>query len=107
VIVLVMDNLNIHDLACLYEAFEPDQARRLVERFEVHHTPKHGSWLNVAEIFLSTLSKQCLDQRIDSIAKLHTTVSAWLALRPTRKINWRFTTADAPIKLRRLYPSIP
>jgi transposase len=76
-IVLVMDNLNIHDLSCLYEAFEPDEARRLVERFEVHYTPKHGSWLNVAEIFLSTLSRQCLDQRIDSIADLHTTVSAW------------------------------
>lgn len=106
-IVLVMDNLNIHDLSCLYEAFEPHEARRLVERFEVHHTPKHGSWLNVAEIFLSTLSRQCLDQRIDSIAELHTIVSAWLASRPNRKVNWRFTTADARIKLRRLYPSIP
>jgi DDE superfamily endonuclease len=107
VIVLVMDNLNIHDLSCLYEAFEPDQARRLVERFEIHHTPKHGSWLNVAEIFLSTLSTQCLDRRIDSIVQLHTTVSAWLASRPNRKVNWRFTTADARIKLRRFYPSIP
>jgi len=106
-IVLVMDNLNIHDLSCLYEAFEPVEARRLVERFEVHHTPKHGSWLNVAEIFLSTLSTQCLDQRIDSIVQLHNTVSAWLASRPNRKVNWRFTTADARIKLRRLYPSIP
>jgi hypothetical protein len=106
-IVLVMDNLNIHDLSCLYEAFEPQEARRLVERFEVHHTPKHGSWLNVAEIFLSTLSRQCLDQRLDSIAELHTTVSAWQASRPNRKVNWRFTTADARVKLRRLYPSIP
>jgi hypothetical protein len=106
-IVLVMDNLNIHDLSCLYEAFEPAEARRLIERFEVHHTPKHGSWLNVAEIFLSTLSRQCLDQRIDCIAELHTTVSAWLASRPHRKVNWHFTTADARIKLRRLYPSIP
>jgi hypothetical protein len=106
-IVLVMDNLNIHDLSCLYQAFEPHEARRLVERFEVHHTPKHGSWLNVAEIFLSTLSRQCLDQRIGSIAELHTTVSAWLASRPHRKVNWRFTTKDARIKLRRLYPSIP
>jgi hypothetical protein len=106
-IVLVMDNLNIHDLSCLYEAFEPHEARRLVERFEVHHTPKHGSWLNVAEIFLSTLSSQCLDQRIGSIVELHTTVSAWQASRPHRKVNWRFTTADARIKLRRLYPSIP
>jgi hypothetical protein len=106
-IVLVMDNLNIHDLSCLYEAFEPDEARRLVKRFEVHHTPKHGSWLNVAEIFLSTLSSQCLDQRIDSIAQLHLTVSAWQTSRLNRKVNWRFTTADARIKLRRLYPSIP
>jgi hypothetical protein len=106
-IVLVMDNLNIHDLSCLYEAFEPDEARRLVERFEVHYTPKHGSWLNVAEIFLSTPSRQCLDQRIDSIAELHTIVSAWLASRPNRKVHWRFTTADARIKLRRLYPSMP
>ena len=107
VIVLVMDNLNIHDLSCLYEAFEPEEARRLVERFEVHHTPKHGSWLNVAEILLSTLSAQCLDQRIDCIADLYTIISAWQASRPTRKVNWQFTTADARIKLRRLYPSIP
>jgi hypothetical protein len=106
VIVLVMDNLNIHDLSCLYEAFEPAEARRLVERFEVHHTPKHGSWLNIAEIFLSTLSIQCLNQRIDSIALLRSTVAAWHASRPRREVNWRFTTADARIKLRRLYPSM-
>lgn len=106
-IVLVMDNLNIHDLSCLYAAFAPAEARRLIERFEVHHTPKHGSWLNVAEIFLSTLSRQCLDQRVGSIAALHTTVSAWLDARPKRKVNWHFTTADARIKLSRLYPSIP
>jgi hypothetical protein len=107
VIVLVMDNLNIHDLSCLYEAFEPVEARRLVERFEVHHTPKHGSWLNVAEIFLSAMSLQCLDQRIGSVSDLHATVSAWWKSRKNRKVNWRFTTADARIKLRRLYPSIP
>src|ERR1019366_2480273 len=106
VIVLVMDNLNIHDLSCLYEAFEPSEARRLVERFEVHHTPKHGSWLNIAEIFLSTLSIQCLNQRIDSIAQLRSTVAAWHAARPPREVNWRFTTADARTKLRRLYPSM-
>jgi hypothetical protein len=106
-IVLVMDNLNIHDLSCLYEAFVPAEARRLIERFEIHHTPKHGSWLNIAEIFLSTLSRQCLDQRVGSIAALHTTVSAWLDSRPNRRVNWRFTTADARIKLSRLYPSIP
>jgi hypothetical protein len=107
VIVLVMDNLNIHDLSCLYEAFPPEEARRLVERFEVHHTPKHGSWLNVAEIFLSTLQAQCLDQRVGSIDALHTTISAWQTSRPDRKVTWRFTTTDARIKLRRLYPSIP
>lgn len=107
VIVLVMDNLNIHDLSCLYEAFEPREARRLVERFEVHHTPKHGSWLNIAEILLSTLSMQCLDQRVDSIAELRAIIAAWHASRSNRKVNWRFTTANARIKLRRLYPSIP
>ena len=107
VIVLVMDNLNIHALSCLYEAFEPEEARRLVERFEIHHTPKHGSWLNVAEIFLSTMSLQCLDQRIGSLSKLHSALSAWWDSRSSGKVNWRFTTADARIKLRRLYPSIP
>ena len=111
-IVLVMDNLSTHTLSCLYEAFPPAEARRLTERFEVHYTPKHytpkhGSWLNVAEILLSTLSAQCLDQRIDCIADLYTIISAWQASRPTRKVNWQFTTADARIKLRRLYPSIP
>jgi hypothetical protein len=107
IIVLVMDNLNIHDLSCLYEAFEPREARRLVERFEVHHTPKHGSWLNIAEILLSTLSTQCLNQRVDSTAGLRATVDAWHASRSGGKVNWRFTTANARIKLRRLYPSIP
>jgi hypothetical protein len=106
-IVLIMDNLNTHSLACLYEAFPPEEARRLAERFEVHHTPKHGSWLNVAEIFLSTLSLQCLEQRIGSLAALQSTVAAWWAARLRGKVNWRFTTADARIKLRRLYPSIP
>jgi DDE superfamily endonuclease len=107
VIVLVMDNLNIHDLSCLYEAFEPAEARRLVERFEIHHTPKHGSWLNVAEIFLSAMSLQCLDQRIGSLPQLQVILGAWWTSRQNRKVNWRFTTADARIKLRRLYPSIP
>ena len=107
VIVLVMDNLNIHGLSCLYEAFEPSEARRLVERFEVHHTPKHGSWLNVAEIFLSLLSRQCLDQRIASPGALRSTLVHWQRSRPSAKVAWRFTTADARIKLRRLYPSIP
>lgn len=107
VIVLVLDNLNIHALSCLYEAFEPREARRLVERFEIHRTPKHGSWLNVAEIFLSTLSRQCLDQRIASIPHLRSLIAAWQASRPSAKVAWRFTTANARIKLRRLYPSIP
>lgn len=105
-IVLVMDNLNIHELSCLYAAFQPAEARRLTQRFDVHHTPKHGSWLNVAEIFLSTMSSQCLDQRIDSIAKLQTTVAAWQTSRLGGKVGWRFTTADARIKLRKLYPTI-
>src|SRR5512144_700119 len=93
-IVLVMDNLNIHALSCLYEAFAPEEARRLVERFEVHHTPKHGSWLNIAEIFLSTLSRQCLDQRIGSMADLRSIIAAWRASRPSTKVRWRFTTRD-------------
>jgi hypothetical protein len=106
-IVLVMDNLNIHGLACLYEAFQPAEAHRLAQRFEIHHTPKHGSWLNVAEIFLSTLARQCLDQRIGSIVKLRSIITAWKASRVGGKVTWRFTTTDARIKLRRLYPSIP
>jgi transposase len=107
VIVLVLDNLSTHTLACLYEVFAPAEARRLARRFELHHTPKHGSWLNVAEIFLSTLSIQCLDQRVESIAKLRSIVAAWQASRLGGKVTWRFTTAAARIKLRRLYPSIP
>lgn len=106
VIVLVMDNLNVHGLPCLYEAFAPAEARRLAQRFEIHHTPKHGSWLNVAEIFLSTLSIQCLEQRIGSIAQLRSVIAAWRAARAGGKVVWRFTTADARIKLRRLYPTL-
>jgi hypothetical protein len=107
VIVLVMDNLSTHSLACLYEAFPPAEARRLACRFEIHHTPRHGSWLNVAEIFLSNLSTQCLDQRVGSISRLRTIIAAWQRQRTGGKVNWRFTTAAARIKLRRLYPSIP
>ena len=106
-IVLVMDNLNIHELSCLYEAFEPSEARRLVERFEIHHTPKHGSWLNVAEILLSTLSRQCLDPRIATIDDLRSTIAAWQDARVGGVVKWRFTTAQARIKLHRLYPPIP
>jgi hypothetical protein len=108
VIVLVMDNLNTHKLASLYEAFPPEQARRIAERFEIHHTPKHGSWLNVAEIELSVLARQCLDRRIPSAAELKREVSAWEEPRNERavEVQWRFTTADARIKLHRLYPSL-
>ena len=107
-VVLVMDNLNTHKLASLYAAFEPEQARRIAARFEVHHTPKHGSWLNVAEIELSVLARQCLDRRIDSAEELVAEVDAWQSERNDRAVgvNWRFTTADARIKLRRLYPAI-
>lgn len=107
-VVLVMDNLNTHKLASLYEAFPPEQARRIAERIEIHHTPKHGSWLNVAEIELSVLSRQCLDRRIDSMDELVSAVDAWVSERNDRSVgvNWRFTTADARIKLRRLYPAV-
>jgi DDE superfamily endonuclease len=107
-VVLVMDNLNTHKLASLYEAFPPDQARRIAERVEVHHTPKHGSWLNVAEIELSVLARQCLDRRIGDRATLEREVAAWEADRNHRAVEtkWRFTTADARIKLRRLYPTL-
>ncbi len=106
-IVLVMDNLNTHSPACLYEAFPPAEARRLAQRFEIHHTPKHGSWLNVAEIFLSKLSIQCLDQRVASIEKLRSEVAAWQRSKPGGAVKWRFNTADARVKLHRLYPSLP
>lgn len=107
-IVLVMDNLNTHKLASLYEAFEPERARRIAERFEVHHTPKHGSWLNVAEIELSVLSRQCLDRRIESTDELWKELEAWEVERNDRQVgvNWRFTTADARIKLKKLYPTL-
>jgi hypothetical protein len=109
VIVLVQDNLNTHTLASLYEAFPPGQARRLAERFEVHYTPKHGSWLNVAEIELSVLARQCLGRRIESAEELRREVAAWEAERNERgiEVRWRFTTAEARIKLHRLYPSLP
>jgi len=107
-IVLVMDNLNTHKLASLYEAFEPERARRIAARFEVHHTPKHGSWLNVAEIELSVLARQCLDRRIASAEALRQEVGAWEEERNERavEVRWRFKTADARIKLHRLYPSL-
>jgi hypothetical protein len=108
-IVLVMDNLNTHKLASLYEAFPPEQARRIAERLEIHHTPKHGSWLNVAEIELSVLARQCLDRRIETREDLEREVAAWEQERNERGVGvrWQFTTADARIKLRRLYPALP
>ncbi len=107
-LVLVMDNLNTHTPAALYEVFPPAEARRLARKLEVHYTPKHGSWLNMAEIELSVLSRQCLDRRIGSLAELEREVAAWQARRNASEvgINWRFTTTDARIKLKRLYPSI-
>lgn len=107
-IVLVMDNLNTHTPAALYEAFPPAEARRLIEKLEFHYTPKHGSWLNMAEIELSVLSRQCLDRRIGKRIELECEVSAWQAKRNASGvgIHWRFTTADARIKLHRLYPSL-
>ena len=107
-IVLVLDNLNTHKLASLYEAFAPEQARRLAERFEIHYTPKHGSWLNMAEIELSVLTRQCLNRRLSSRPELEREIAAWQGERNERavEVRWRFTTADARIKLRRLYPSL-
>lgn len=107
-VVLVMDNLNTHRLASLYQAFPPEEARRLIGRLEVHHTPKHGSWLDMAEIELGVLATQCLDRRIGDMGTLTREVAAWQARRNTAecKVDWRFTTADARIKLKRLYPSI-
>lgn len=107
-VILVLDNLNTHKPAALYAAFEPTLARSLVERLEIHHTPKHGSWLNVAEIELSVLSRPCLDCRIPDADTLTHEVAAWEQARNAdpRPVNWRFTTPDARIKLKRLYPSI-
>jgi len=106
-IVLVMDNRNTPKLASLYEAFTPEEARRLAERLEIHYTPKHGSWLDMAETQLSVLARQCLNRRIDSLEVLIREIRAWEKQRNEAacKINWRFTTADARIKLKRLYPS--
>jgi DDE superfamily endonuclease len=106
-IVLVQDNLSTHKPASLYEAFPPAEARRLVERFEWHYTPKHGSWLDMAESELSVLSSQCLDRRIPDTQTLIEEVAAWQDSRNKNyaKADWQFTTADARIKLKRLYPA--
>lgn len=105
---LVLDNLNTHSSTSLYEAFAPEEARRLAERIEFHHTPKRGSWLNVAECELSVLSGQCLNRRIPDMPTLQAHLDAWENDRNNRpsKINWQFTTADARIRLRHLYPKL-
>jgi len=107
-IVLVQDNLNTHSPASLYEAFDPAEARRVIERFEWHYTPKHGSWLNLAESELAVLSAQCLDRRIADRSTLEREVAAWRIRRNTHnaKANWHFTTDDARVKLKSLYPTL-
>ena len=107
VIRVVLDNLNTHKAASLYEAFAPEEARRIVKKLEFHYTPKHGSWLNMAEIELSVLQRQCLDQRIPDEATLKQEIKAWEERRNNMQatIDWRFSITDARVKLKRLYPS--
>lgn len=107
-ITLVMDNLNTHEPGALYEAFDPDKAKALWDRFEFIYTPKHGSWLNMAEIELNVLTGQCLNRRIDDIEVVRKEVNAWQKFRNNKqaKVNWQFTTKDARIKLSRLYPTL-
>ena len=107
-IILVMDNLNTHTIASLYKAFPPQEARRIARRLEVHYTPKHGSWLDIAEIAINIMTRECLDRRIPGIEMLRTELGAWnerYNLDPT-PINWQFTTPDSRIRLARLYPDI-
>jgi len=103
---LVMDNLNTHSITSLYEAFPPETARRLAKRLEIHYTPKHGSWLNIAEIELSAMTRQCLDRRISHIEALRIELSEWEIARNNNQkgVDWQFTTDTARIKLKRLYP---
>lgn len=103
---LVMDNLNTHSISSLYEAFEPELARKLAKRLEIHYTPKHGSWLNIAEIELSAMAKQCLSRRIASMTELNQELAAWESARNKNQkgVDWQFTTDTARIKLKRLYP---
>lgn len=103
-----MDNLNTHKPGSLYAAFKPEEARRIAERLEIHYTPKHGSWLDMAKIEIGVLSRQCLDRRIPDQATLRAEIEAWQVQRnqKTARVNWRFTTEDARIKLKSLYPSI-
>jgi len=103
-----MDNLNIHAVSSLYKAFEPKEARRIAEKLEIHHTPIHASWLNMAAIEIAILSRQCLAERMSSIGEMRRKISAWQCRRNAAcsTVNWRFTTADARIKLKSLYPVI-
>lgn len=107
-VILVMDNLNTHSIASLYAAFPPAKAKRLTERLEIHHTPKHGSWLNISEIELSVFKRQCVPGRIDNLEKMRTKSRLWNEDRNTRqtKVKWQFTNNDARIKLERLYPNL-
>jgi hypothetical protein len=105
-VVLVMDNLNTHGIGSLYQTFDPETAFGLARRLEIHHTPKHGSWLNIAEIELSALTRQCLDRRIDDLTVLNAELAAWQQQTNAdqRQVDWHFTTEDARLKLRHLYP---
>lgn len=107
-VVLVSDNLNIHGVWSLYDAFSPEEALRIAQKLEWHYTPEHGSWLNMAEIELSALARQCLNRRFDSVESLRSSVNAWSLARNQAHISiqWQFTTKDARIRLRRLYPTI-
>ncbi len=107
-IILVMDNLNTHKVGSLYQAFEPAEARRIAERLEIHYTPKHGSWLDMAEIEIGVMARQCLNRRIPDQPTLRCEIDAWQKQRNEKSIcvDWRFTTEDARIKLKSLYPSI-
>ena len=107
-ILLVMDNLNIHKPASLYKAFEPDEARRMIKKLDIHYTPKHCRWLNIAGIELNVMTRQCLSRRIDNIEKLRSELEVWESGRNNNyaKVNWQFTTKDARIKLVSLYPEL-
>ncbi|MCI7422625.1 MAG: transposase, partial [Ruminococcus sp.] len=107
-IILVMDNLNTHKPASLYKRFEPAEARRILRKLEIHYTPKHGSWLDIAEIELNVMTRQCLSRRIDSIETLKTELTAWERERNNleAKVNWHFRTKDARVKLVSLYPEL-
>jgi hypothetical protein len=107
-IVLIMDNLNTHKKASLYEAFQPAEAKRIADKLDIHHTPKHGSWLNMAEIEISILGRQCLAERMENVRHLETEATVWAEDRNVKcaKVNWQFTSPDARIKLKNLYPLI-